>query len=72
MTRRQKAFIDEAAQWLVRDRVTLPEATDAVRAAIIKTAVEATGGNITSAARMLGVHRNTIMNHGARRGVTNG
>jgi DNA-binding NtrC family response regulator len=41
-------------------RVTLPEAVAEIEAATVKAALRKTGFNVTEAAQLLGVHRNTL------------
>jgi DNA-binding PucR family transcriptional regulator len=47
---------------LVRNDVPLQLAIETIREKYIRTAKDMCGGNVTRAARKLGVHRNTLMN----------
>jgi DNA-binding NtrC family response regulator len=54
---------------LIDSGITLPQAVEAFEQKYLVTALKRQHGNITQAARLLGVHRNTLMN---KRPVTPG
>lgn len=45
---------------------TLLEVLDVIKIKCYQRALQATGGNVTQAAQILGVHRNTVMNYKRR------
>lgn len=55
------------ARDLVAARMTKQEAADEFERQYLAIALEVAGGNVTHAARLIGVHRNTIM--GRRRAL---
>lgn len=62
MTETLDSRLQPIATELVRARLPLRLAEDEFRRKMILAALIEAGGNVTKAARILGVHRNTLMN----------
>jgi transcriptional regulator of acetoin/glycerol metabolism len=55
-------MMERAARWALENEVSLADAKKALQSCMISEALRRTDGNVSRAARDLGVHRNTLFN----------
>lgn len=57
-----KQRLDQVVGEMVEKGIRLPQAVREVERRLLETALRRCGGNRTEAARLLGIHRNTLQN----------